>query len=158
METETKKSEIKIKRVAYTDLELDDFMRFEARVAGQKPNPADPTKKGDPTKKDDKGNPDQPGDPDDGADENFGGGPLEDPGPPPMSDVPGLETPFPGEHPQRAPEPKSNEPDTSETKTVAGPKITDIKSGLDAAVDSAFSRIDLAQLEKDWLEFIKKHG
>ena len=43
-----------------------------------------------------------------------------------------------------------------ESKTVAGPKITGIRSGLDAAVDQAFSKIDMAQLQKDWIEFSKR--
>ena len=47
-------------------------------------------------------------------------------------------------------------PRKGESKTVSGPKITGIKSGLDAAVDQAFTKIDMAQLEKDWIEFSKK--
>lgn len=43
-ETDEKKSVIKIKRVAYTDQKLVEFLRFEAEMAGMVPNEYDPTK------------------------------------------------------------------------------------------------------------------
>ncbi|MFQ5845295.1 MAG: hypothetical protein ACE5JG_09950, partial [Planctomycetota bacterium] len=69
---------------------------------------------------------------------------------------PGLEKPFPGEHPragEKAARPTAE--GNSETRSVVGPKITGVKSALDAAVDEAFRGIDLAQLEKDWINFSK---
>jgi len=73
---------------------------------------------------------------------------------------PGLEEPFPGEHPLAGvgADPENPEADqrSGETKTVAGPQIRGIQSGLDAAVDQAFKGIDLDQLEKDWIEFSKR--
>ncbi len=76
-----------------------------------------------------------------------------------LTKVPGIDKPFPGEHPGAgaAPEPEKIDT-TTETKTVAGPQITGIKSGLDAAVADVFGKIDLEQLEKHWIEFIKRHG
>jgi len=76
---------------------------------------------------------------------------------------PGLEKPFPGEHPLAgAGEPadgrksaKDGGQRTGETKTVAGPQFRGIRGGLDAAVDEAFKGIDMEQLEKDWIEFSK---
>ena len=41
----TKKDEIKIKRQTYTDAQLNDFMSYQAKLAGTKPNEFDPTKK-----------------------------------------------------------------------------------------------------------------
>jgi hypothetical protein len=73
-----------------------------------------------------------------------------------LPSIPGLDLPFPGEHPgagaPSAPEPDA---DKGETKTVAGPQVRDEGSALDAGVDHAFQGIDLAQLEKDWIEFSK---
>ena len=74
---------------------------------------------------------------------------------------PGLEKPFPGEHPLAgagdAPEVEGGEKPTrrGETKTVAGPQFKGIRGGLDAAIDQAFKGIDLDQLEKDWIKFSK---
>lgn len=74
----------------------------------------------------------------------------------------GLEEPFPGEHPLAGagddPTVKSGKDGRrkGESKSVTGPKITGIRSGLDAAVDQAFKGIDLKDLEKDWIEFSKK--
>lgn len=70
---------------------------------------------------------------------------------------PGLEQPFPGENPLAgAGDDPGAKKGRGETKTVTGPRITGIKSGLDAAVDQAFKGIDLEQLEKDWIEFSKR--
>jgi len=70
----------------------------------------------------------------------------------------GLEAPFPGEHPLAGagadPDAEDSDRRSGETKTVAGPQITGIKSGLDAAVDQAFK--DIEELEKDWIEFTKR--
>ena len=72
--------------------------------------------------------------------------------------LPGLEAPFPGEHPEAGvgPDPKAKR--TGETKSVAGPRITGTRSALDAAVDQVFGKIDIDQLEKDWVEWSKKGG
>jgi hypothetical protein len=76
-----------------------------------------------------------------------------------LTKVPGIEKPFPGEHPAAGAAPEPEKVDTTtETKTVAGPQIKGIKSGLDKAVKDVFGKLDLSQLEKDWIEFIKKHG
>ena len=71
--------------------------------------------------------------------------------------LPGLEKPFPGENPEagKGKAPNTGSKETGETKSVAGPKITGVKSALDAAVDQAFSKIDIDQLEKDWIEWSK---
>ncbi|MEM8886086.1 MAG: hypothetical protein AAGD14_18625 [Planctomycetota bacterium] len=70
---------------------------------------------------------------------------------------PGLEQPFPGENPLAG---AGDDPGKSkgrgESKSVTGPRITGIKSGLDAAVDQAFKGIDIDQLQKDWIEFSKR--
>jgi len=68
--------------------------------------------------------------------------------------IPGLDAPFPGEHPE-AGVPSTARPAEGETRTVAGPVIHDSGSALDAAVDQAFSGIDIDELEKDWIEFSK---
>jgi len=69
--------------------------------------------------------------------------------------VPGLEVPFPGEH-AAAGAPKRLESAAGETETSAGPgKITSVQDALESGVDKAFEGIDLAQLEKDWIEFSK---
>jgi hypothetical protein len=71
--------------------------------------------------------------------------------------LPGLEKPFPGENPDagKGIDPNANRK-TGETKTVAAPKITGVKSALDVAVDQAIlSKIDIEQLEKDWVEWSK---
>jgi len=71
----------------------------------------------------------------------------------PLPGLPGLDGPFPGEHPDAgAAEPEDG---GSSGRTVAGPQITGVRSALDAAVDEAFKGIDLEQLEKDWIEFSK---
>ena len=67
--------------------------------------------------------------------------------------LPGLERPFPGEHPEAGASDDGR--GTGETKSVAGPRITGVRSALDASVDDAFKGIDLAELEKDWIEFSK---
>ena len=90
-------------------------------------------------------------------------GPAEGPtvkNEPTLPRPPGLEQPFPGEHPLAgAGEPAGGEAKSErrngETKTVAGPQFRGIRGGLDAAVDQAFKGIDMAQLEKDWIEFSK---
>jgi hypothetical protein len=73
---------------------------------------------------------------------------------------PGLKEPFPGEHPLAGAEPDSDPSRrTGESKSVSGPKIRGFSSGLDAAVDEVFlknKRIDMEQLEKDWIEFSKR--
>ncbi len=84
--------------------------------------------------------------------------PLPDAGPVPAPSTelprpPGLENPFPGEHPLAGAAPE--EKPRGETKSVAGPQITGVTSALDAAVDEAFRGIDLDQLEKDWVEWSK---
>jgi len=72
---------------------------------------------------------------------------------PTLKRLPGLELPFPGEHPEAG---RSADLAAGERRTVAdGPKITGIGSALDAAVDEAFKGIDLDQLEKDWVEYSK---
>jgi hypothetical protein len=70
--------------------------------------------------------------------------------------VPGLEQPFPGEHPEAgAPPVAGSAPASGERKTVAGPRIDDETSALDAAIDEVFSKIDIRELEKDWVEWSK---
>jgi len=74
---------------------------------------------------------------------------------------PGLEKPFPGEHPLAGAGDLPNGSDStkpkrrSETKSVAGPQFRGVRGGLDAAVDEAFKGIDIEQLEKDWIKFSK---
>jgi len=110
------------------------------------------------------GDPTEPQPGEDGA-PNEGEGPVvkrDLPSPPP-----GLESPFPGEHPgagsadatdasgtTKPPEPVVN----GERRTVAGPVIRDAGSALDAAVDEVFlknKQIDIKELEKDWVEWSK---
>ncbi len=68
--------------------------------------------------------------------------------------LPGLAGPFPGEHPDAgAGQPEGKK--SSSGRTSAGPKITGVRSALDAAVDQAFQGIDIDQLEKDWIAFSK---
>ncbi|MHC4939876.1 MAG: hypothetical protein ACYTHK_12975 [Planctomycetota bacterium] len=74
---------------------------------------------------------------------------------------PGLEKPFPGEHPLAGAGGDEERSDrrSGETKTSAGPKIRGVRSGLDAAVEEVFfdkRRVDLEQLEKDWITFSKR--
>ncbi|MHC4930821.1 MAG: gluzincin family metallopeptidase [Planctomycetota bacterium] len=70
--------------------------------------------------------------------------------------LPGLEKPFPGEHPEAgAGEADGAKAQTGETRSVAGPQINSVKTALDAAVDDAFKGIDIEQLEKDWITFSK---
>ena len=72
---------------------------------------------------------------------------------PTLKRLPGLELPFPGEHPEAG---RRRDLAAGERRTVADqPKITGIGSALDAAVDETFKGIDLDQLEKDWIEFSK---
>jgi len=101
---------------------------------------------------------------------------LEEPPPPPPPDVgpdgtapepkqsalppiPGLDTPFPGEHPEAGTPPELPRGDSAtETRTTAGGRSFrggSVDAALDAAVDEAFQGIDLEQLEKDWIEFSK---
>jgi len=68
--------------------------------------------------------------------------------------LPGLESPFPGEHPAAGAAEDASAPH-KERKSVAGPQMKTVKGGLDAAVDEAFRRIDIDQLEKDWVEWSK---
>jgi len=68
--------------------------------------------------------------------------------------IPGLDAPFPGERPHTGASSGATGA-SGDTRTVAGPQITDVRSALDAAVDHAFAGIDLDQLEKDWIEFSK---
>ena len=72
---------------------------------------------------------------------------------------PGLEESFPGEHPLAgAGEEGDPSRRTGESKSVSGSKIRGFSSGLDAAVDEVFlknRRIDMAQLEKDWIAWSK---
>jgi hypothetical protein len=69
--------------------------------------------------------------------------------------VPGLEGSFPGEN-AAAGAPKRLEAAEGESETSAGPgKVASVEDALDAAVKRAFEGIDLAQLEKDWVEFSK---
>jgi len=102
--------------------------------------------------------------PDDSGPADEGDAPEEEqPEVPAGPSVPGLEKPFPGENPLEGEGEEEAagdaEPDApggrSETRTVAGPKITGTKSALDAAVDEVFRGIDLSELEKDWIEFSK---
>ena len=86
--------------------------------------------------------------------------PMNRPARPSEPRPPGLEKPFPGEHPLAgAGEPAGGgamtERRRGETKTVSGPQFKGIRGGLDAAVVEAFKGIDLEQLEKDWIEFSK---
>jgi hypothetical protein len=70
--------------------------------------------------------------------------------------LPGLERPFPGEHPLAgAGEPEGLAEGNGERRTVAGPRITSVRTALDAAVDHSFQGIDLKKLEKHWIEFSK---
>jgi len=84
--------------------------------------------------------------------------------------LPGLEGDFPGEHPDAgAGEPAGGDgsdgaggggprPGSKDRRTVAGPKVDDSRSALDAAVDEVFFKnrnIDIAQLEKDWIAWSK---
>jgi len=80
----------------------------------------------------------------------------EPPAPVGLPRLPGLEKPFPGENPGagKGVDPNANRK-SGETKTVAAPKITGVKSALDVAVDQAFSKIDIEQLERDWVEWSK---
>jgi len=80
--------------------------------------------------------------------------------PPSLPRLPGLEKPFPGEHPEAG----AGEPEdgsgrtTAERRTVAGPRITGNRSALDAAIDDVFlnnRNIDIKELEKDWIEWSK---
>jgi len=84
----------------------------------------------------------------------------QDPG---LPRLPGLEQPFPGEHPDAgAGQPggdASGAPGSGskERRTVAGPVIRG-DNALDAAVDEVFlnnRKIDIEQLEKDWVEWSK---
>ncbi|MHC4954150.1 MAG: gluzincin family metallopeptidase [Planctomycetota bacterium] len=94
-----------------------------------------------------------------------GTGAKEEEEAPSLPRPPGLEKPFPDEHPLagagEAPDAAGPEGGagrrSGETKTVAGPQFKGIRGGLDAAVDEAFKGIDMAQLEKDWLEFSKRN-
>jgi len=80
---------------------------------------------------------------------------------------PGLEDPFPGEHPEAgasdrtdpggAAKPEGAAP-AGERRTVAGTRINSEDSALDAAVDEVFlnnKNIDIRDLEKDWVEWSK---
>ncbi len=70
--------------------------------------------------------------------------------------IPGLDAPFPGEHPEAGAPPTPGTPGADgETRTVAGGEFRDARGALDVAVDQAFRGIDLDQLEKDWIEFSK---
>ncbi|MHC4548773.1 MAG: hypothetical protein ACYTEZ_08335 [Planctomycetota bacterium] len=85
---------------------------------------------------------------------------ASDPG---LPRLPGLEQPFPGEHPDagagdRPGEDKKPKEADGARRTVAGRAITGNKSALDAAVDEIFldnRNIDIKQLEKDWVEWSK---
>ena len=88
--------------------------------------------------------------------------PSTPPTPPGLPRLPGLEQPFPGEHPLAGAGTPSGEAggesDTGGGRTVAGPVIRDARSALDAAVDEVFlknPRIDIKELEKDWVEWSK---
>jgi hypothetical protein len=74
---------------------------------------------------------------------------------PTLPRLPGLEQPFPGEHPLAGAGTDLDSDGKVTGRTVAKPKITGVKSALDAAVDEAFKGIDYEQLEKDWIEFTK---
>jgi hypothetical protein len=114
----------------------------ENALEGLPPEPKDGPGKGGETK--------DPGDPEEEA--TPPAVPAEPEG---LPRLPGLEKPFPGEHPEAG---AAEDPSTAgrpETKTVAGPKITGVRSALDAAVDQAFGKIDIDQLEKDWVEWSK---
>jgi hypothetical protein len=116
--------------------------------------------------------------PDDGTkppDENDGQLPGGPPVSPPTEEptvkrrdlpsLPGLEEPFPGEHPEAGAAEgasKSGEGGPASAKgdrrTVAGPRISDEDSALNAAVDEVFLKnkeIDIKELEKDWVEWSK---
>ena len=85
------------------------------------------------------------------------------------SPPPGLESPFPGEHPEAGGAGATDASGTTkppelpagaggERRTVAGPVIKDAESALDAAVDEVFlhnKQIDIKELEKDWVEWSK---
>ena len=100
----------------------------------------------------------KPGEKKEGKEEKKAEPEKQEPKPPVgLPRLPGLEKPFPGENPEagKGVDPNANR-NTGETKTVAGPKITGVKSALDAAVDQAIlSKIDIKQLEKDWVEWSK---
>jgi len=82
---------------------------------------------------------------------------------------PGLEQPFPGEHPEAGSSENTGpggavKPESAgasgdgERRTVAGTRIRDSGSALDAAVDEVFlnnKNIDIKELEKDWVEWSK---
>ena len=84
---------------------------------------------------------------------NEGGDEGQKEEPPGLPRLPGLEQPFPGEPPEAGAVDDGR--GTGETRSVAGPRITGVRSALDAAVDDAFKGIDLTELEKDWIEFSK---
>jgi len=72
--------------------------------------------------------------------------------------LPGLEQPFPGEHPEAGTAPDEGAPPPTERRTIAGPSITGTESALDAAVDEVFLKnrnIDIKELERDWVEWSK---
>jgi hypothetical protein len=88
--------------------------------------------------------------------------------------LPGLEGDFPGEHPDAgAGEPAEGGgssgpggggpgggqgPGSKERRTVAGPRVDSRTSALDSAVDEVFfknRKIDLKELEKDWIAWSK---
>ncbi|MGQ0614513.1 MAG: hypothetical protein ACT4PV_12330 [Planctomycetaceae bacterium] len=70
--------------------------------------------------------------------------------------IPGLDAPFPGEHPEAGVPASPNASGTEgETRTVAEGGFRDTSGALNVAVDQAFRGIDLDQLEKDWIEFSK---
>ncbi|MHC4492281.1 MAG: gluzincin family metallopeptidase [Planctomycetota bacterium] len=98
-------------------------------------------------------------------------GPKAKPG---LPRLPGLEGDFPGEHPDAgAGEPVGGGggsgaggggngggqgPGGKGRRTVAGPRVDDRRSALDAAVDEVFLKnreIDIKQLEKDWVAWSK---
>jgi hypothetical protein len=71
--------------------------------------------------------------------------------------LPGLEEPFPDEHPD-AGVPGGKSGPRGSGHTFSGPRMTDADTALDAAVDEVFFKnrgIDIDQLEKDWIEFMK---
>ena len=81
------------------------------------------------------------------------------PAKPGLPRLPGLERPFPGENPEAgASGAGGNASGGGGGRTTAGPRITGTKSALDAAVDRVFlknRKIDIDQLEKDWIAFSK---
>ena len=76
-----------------------------------------------------------------------------------LPSLPGLEQPFPGENPEAGAAEGTDSggaPSASgERKTVAGPRIDSETSALNAAVDEVFGKIDIKELEKDWVEWSK---